>query len=85
MNYFQEYEKLKKYGSLIRVGSRWEIIESTRNELLGGFNLVGNIVEVEEVDMNTQLVEYSYPIVSTLRSKFYRPIEVFKRTFSRII
>jgi hypothetical protein len=81
MNYFQEYERIKKAKSSIQVGSKWIITQSTTG--IGGTNTVGRTVRVRSV--NVKVVEYSYEYEppSEFSNFFYeRPIDVFKRTFS---
>jgi len=82
MNYFKEYERIKKAKNSIQVDSRWRIITATSGS--GGSNVAGRTVTVRSVSMN--VVEYSYeprataPILGDFT--YERPIDVFKRTFS---
>ena len=82
MNYFQEYEKIKKAKSSIQIGSKWIIKQSTTGS--GGSNAVGRLVIVRSVSMN--VIEYSYEPQSSASFfgdfTYERPIDVFKRTFS---
>jgi hypothetical protein len=79
MNYFQEYERIKKAKSSIQVGSKWIITQSTTGS--GGLNVVGRRVIVRSVSMN--VIVYSYQDDTVFGNFTYeRPIEVFKRTFS---
>ena len=81
MNYFQEYERIKKAKSSIQVGSRWIITKSTRGS--GGRNSEGRIVIVRSVSMNA--ITYSYDDNMWPGSFTYeRLTDVFKRTFSPI-
>jgi hypothetical protein len=85
MNYFQEYERIKKAKNSIQVDSRWRIITATSGSI--GLNTVGRTVTVRSVNMN--VIAYSYePLANAppLRDFTYeRDIDVFKRTFSPIL
>jgi hypothetical protein len=81
MNYFQEYERIKKAKSSIQVGSKWIITQSTTG--YGGSNRVGRHVIVRSVSMN--VIAYSYDgSTSSLYNHltYERPTDAFKRTFS---
>ena len=80
MNYFQEYERIKKAKGSIQVGSKWIITQATTGS--GGSNTVGRRVIVRSISMN--MIVYSYDGSPTPYDNFtyQRPIEVFKRTFS---
>ena len=81
MNYFQEYERIKKAKGSIQVGSKWIITQSTTGSR--GSNVLGRGVIVRSISMNT--IEYSYESQSSFPFlcdfSYERPIEVFKRTF----
>jgi hypothetical protein len=81
MNYFQEYERIKKAKSSIQVGSKWIITQSTTG--YGGSNRVGRHVIVRSVSMN--VIAYSYDGSTwSFNLTYVRPTDVFKRTFSPI-
>jgi hypothetical protein len=83
MNYFQEYERIKKAKSSIQVGSRWRIMTCTLGS--GGMNTVGRRVIVRSVSMNVIVYSYDDGIWLPFGSLTYeRPTDVFKRTFSPI-
>jgi hypothetical protein len=83
MNYFQEYERIKKAKSSIQVGSKWIITQSTTGS--GGSNRVGRHVIVRSVSMNVIAYTYHGSTWSLIDNITYeRPTDVFKRTFSPI-